>query len=90
MQQTTLKESANVQGVVRIQDLKFILAKYNVKILRVTPKPNNQERNVQMTCIVFKCKKEATHTHYVRRDEVLHVCDKHRAMKPFSLKPDKE
>ena len=43
-----------------------------------------------MTCIVLKCKKEATHLHYVKRDEVLHICDKHRAMKPFSLKPDKE
>ena len=35
----TLKESANVQDAVQIQDLKFILAKYNVKDLKSNAKP---------------------------------------------------
>ena len=42
-----------------------------------------------MKCVVFKCEKEATHVHYIRRNEVLHICKKHREMKPFNLQDDK-
>ena len=36
-------------------------------------------------CEVRKCGHDASHVHFIKRDEVVHICDRHREMKPFNM-----